>query len=53
MTAAIRDFDFATSTYTIQLRFCGSGRNDTMEIGFSEESERDDWHELLQQVEQM
>ncbi|VDM84547.1 unnamed protein product [Strongylus vulgaris] len=46
LTSAIREFDYATSTFTIWARFLG----ELLEVGFAQESDRDEWHELLQQV---
>ncbi|KAK5979447.1 hypothetical protein GCK32_002849 [Trichostrongylus colubriformis] len=49
MISAIRNMDIAASVFTILLRFVSPTFSEELEIGFSEESERDDWHELLQQ----
>uniref|UniRef100_A0A7I4Y739 Galectin domain-containing protein n=1 Tax=Haemonchus contortus TaxID=6289 RepID=A0A7I4Y739_HAECO len=47
--SAIRSFDVSGSIFTILLKFVSPTFSEELEIGFSEESERDDWHELLQQ----
>ncbi|VDK78742.1 unnamed protein product, partial [Cylicostephanus goldi] len=45
LTSAVRNFDHSTSSFTIWARF----GEELMEIGFAQESDRDEWHELLQQ----
>ncbi|EYC26905.1 hypothetical protein Y032_0009g418 [Ancylostoma ceylanicum] len=46
VTSAVREFDAGTSTFTIRTSFCDK----SLELGFSEESDRDEWHESLEQV---
>ncbi|EPB66075.1 Propeller [Ancylostoma ceylanicum] len=45
VTSAVREFDAGTSTFTIRTSFCDK----SLELGFSEESDRDEWHESLEQ----
>ncbi|KAJ1364636.1 hypothetical protein KIN20_024766 [Parelaphostrongylus tenuis] len=48
-----REYYHAESVFTIQTTFYSSAIRDVIEIGFSAESERDDWHELLSTVKQV
>ncbi|KIH46401.1 Propeller, partial [Ancylostoma duodenale] len=45
VTSAAREFDPSTSTFIIRTSFCG----ESLELGFSEECDRDEWHEFLEQ----
>ncbi|KAK6738642.1 hypothetical protein RB195_020636 [Necator americanus] len=46
LTSSVRDYDFGTSTFVVRASFC----EESLELGFSEESVRDESHELLQQA---
>ncbi|EYC26902.1 hypothetical protein Y032_0009g418 [Ancylostoma ceylanicum] len=48
VTSAVREFDAGTSTFTIRTSFCDK----SLELGFSEESDRDEWHESLEQCQE-
>ncbi|VDL79668.1 unnamed protein product [Nippostrongylus brasiliensis] len=49
LTSSFPDFDVATSTFCIILEFRLPVVKEMIEIGFVQELERDEWHELLQQ----
>ncbi|KHJ93556.1 hypothetical protein OESDEN_06533 [Oesophagostomum dentatum] len=45
LTSAVRKFDHGTSLFTVFVRFA----TQSLELAYTEESVRDEWHELLQQ----